>query len=713
MRILSSADFTPPSGVRYTRSPESPEIKSYVSRILEEGDRALEDILGSPARRVEPGCLRAEAGTLDPFVDRSLRWAWDRLVDFHTPGHRAGLRPPRRGGTAGICLPSQGPGAALGLLTAGAAARAEGWGSLVASVNLGGRPPGPSLAAVSLIAEAEILDLEGVYAAPALARGTRVVPRVDFILGPRTPDMAAVFEVLGPEVPSSLWTYGPLAVVADSEALPPDLLALDFLAQWQLDPHGSMYLITDDPELARSTARHLKSYLQEEGQLELDMVITSSLKESLDLLRQIAPPVAYLALRDDQLPASPDLPALVFTGPGSPPCSFPPVAHLEGGSRETTGMTVLEAPQGIEQENYAFYRSLGPPAASRALSRRPFLQVKLNSNELSVPLPPEVERAARDSAAGIDWNRYPNLAPTGLKEALADYTGFPAEWLTVGAGCDELILACTLAFRDFKWFISWPDFWVYRQTAEWAGVDFSLLNLTRDFQFNRAGLLKSLKEQDPGRCLAVVSNPNNPTGALFSPDALKEVLERGAWLILDEAYYEFGGFTGASWLRDYPRLIILRTLSKAFGLAGLRVGYAMAHPEVIDRIEDRKLALSVTSYSQEVARVLVQHSDTILPRLSAVKEQREQLARALAGLGLKVHPSHTNFLLVRTGDAATWVERLAARGFLVRGFPMMERLDDHIRITVGTEEENQALVWVFKDLLEDNGRGQRPPAEPG
>lgn len=638
--------------------------------------------------RVAVKTLESQAALLDPFTRRAMKWGRDGVARLFPE-----LRGPGPGLRVGIILPADVPFPALHTLSLGALLSSMGASRVVLSVDLDEGVPDPALAQAALLGSMEVLQVgpgDPGFSAIGMMSG------LDIIWVPATAPLDQLMSQGPAGIRWEIISWGSLAVVADPQETEPELLARDARAWAETHRESPIYLLTHDDDLAQETLSLLSAQTSMPD-CPGALVVTESREESRDLLEKLRPSVAYLAVsRPEDLLESLERCPVVFLGRNAPPASLPPLPLELLGPRGTRQL--IEEEGGIPQEAYALALELGLDNTARALALRPFRIVRLHSNELAVALPDRVEQEARERGSRVAWNRYPTLSSPDLCRALADYTGFDPDWLAVGAGCDELILSCALAFRNHRWLISWPDFWVYRQTAEWTGIDYSLMHMDKDFGLAREDILDHLKTGNPEATVVVASNPNNPTGQLFGAGDLQEFLERGAWLILDEAYYEYGGFTAASWLERYPKLIILRTLSKAFGIAGLRVGYVLGHPPTIETLKSRKLALSVTSYSQEVAVSLLENRDKILPLVSRVREEREHLSRSLTQLGFRTYPSVTNFILVETGDAENWVKKLGARGYVVRSFPMIPGLRDHIRITVGSREENEGLIWTLKDL---------------
>lgn len=346
----------------------------------------------------------------------------------------------------------------------------------------------------------------------------------------------------------------------------------------------------------------------------------------------------------------------------------------------------------------------GRPAEEVRLERGLDSVVKLASNEGPFPPMPGAIEAMREAAPGV--NVYPDGAAWGLRRALAERLDVPAETVLPGAGIDGLITAIvttTLEPGD-ELAICWPSFVSWRQRATIAGA------ITRVAPLDDGGAfdLDALAEQvGPRTRLVVVVSPNNPTGGAVGADALREFLDAlpGHVLpIVDEAYFEYlgaGGHDAVALVREGRRMLVLRTFSKAYGLAGLRVGYAVAPADVVERLGSVRNVFDVSSLAQAAAIASLADAPGHLPaRMAETAAERAALAAGLRALGLEPLPSSANFLLVPLGEerAGAVNEALLDQGVIVRpagpfGAP------ESLRITVGHAHENARLLAAMGAAL--------------
>ena len=299
-------------------------------------------------------------------------------------------------------------------------------------------------------------------------------------------------------------------------------------------------------------------------------------------------------------------------------------------------------------------------------------------------------------------NRYPQPQPQRLIERLAELYDAPRDGLLVGRGSDELIdllvRALCQAGRD-RVLISSPTFGMYAVSARVQGaavVDVPLL-AEQDFALDVDGLLAA---QDASTKLVFVCNPNNPTGTavpLSSLTRLAEALQGRAVLVVDEAYAEFSAQRSAvSLCKQFPHLAVLRTLSKAYGLAGARVGSLIADPRLIGVLKAIMAPYPLPTPSVEAALAGLDNKAVALAisRINLIREERRRLADRLISSPevLQIWPSDANFLLLRCRDAGAVYQRAQASGIVLRLPAKHPALDNCIRVSVGRPEENDALL---------------------
>ena len=334
--------------------------------------------------------------------------------------------------------------------------------------------------------------------------------------------------------------------------------------------------------------------------------------------------------------------------------------------------------------------------------------VKLASNEGAFgPLPEAV--AAYESAAS-ELHRYPDGGAGPLRAALADVHGLPVEQVVHGNGADELIRLCGAAALDAgdAAVLPWPSFPSYLSAAACHGADAVRVPL-RDRAFDLDAVLAALTGPAPGggrRRVVFLANPNNPTGTLLAHSELRaflDALPESVLCVLDEAYAEYADPEpeGPALLREgCPRLCVLRTFSKLHGLAGLRVGYALASPEIADALGRVRPIFNVNAAAQAAALASLGRRDALGERVAHARAARASLHDTLAEAGLDPLPSQTNFVYadVPDGDGAGLAERLLHAGFIVRALGGFGA-PGAIRVTCGTDEENAAFARALPQAL--------------
>jgi len=334
--------------------------------------------------------------------------------------------------------------------------------------------------------------------------------------------------------------------------------------------------------------------------------------------------------------------------------------------------------------------------------------VKLASNEN--PYGPSPHTLAAMRAALDDVWLYPDGGCHALKQGLARHLAVDAACLTLGNGSNDLLVLLAEAFLTpgHSAVYSQYGFAIYplvtRQTGA-RGIEVPALGRDTDMPLGH-DLVAMTAAIEPGTRLVFIANPNNPTGTWAPPAAVKRLLERAApntLVVLDEAYFEYGRLRatqdGLAWLAEHPNLVILRTFSKAYGLAGARVGYAISHPEVADVLNRLRPAFNVNSLAQ--AGALAALADQAHMR-SAVSQTMRELSRVeteLRRLGLWTAPSAGNFLLLRVeAPAAPVYEHLLRCGLIVR--PLVGYgLRDCLRISIGLPADNDRLLATLPQAL--------------
>lgn len=289
-------------------------------------------------------------------------------------------------------------------------------------------------------------------------------------------------------------------------------------------------------------------------------------------------------------------------------------------------------------------------------------------------------------------NEYPAADYRGLREAAAALTGLDPGQIVPGAGVDELILLCGRAFLgpDRRAVQITPTYPLYRIATAQARADLTVVVAPPpSFSFPTEPTVAAARDAD----LVWLCVPNNPTGTTATHEDVDAVIAacKGV-VIIDAAYAEFADLDWVDTVHRSENVIVLRTLSKAFGLAGARVGYAMAHESLIDVLDGMRPPGSISRISAVVAEAALQAPDRMERDVAVIIRNRDDLEKGLTELGWDVLPSHANFLLSAVGpDAADISSSLMDRGLVVRTFPY-EPLTEHIRVTVRTPDQHDRLL---------------------
>ncbi len=340
--------------------------------------------------------------------------------------------------------------------------------------------------------------------------------------------------------------------------------------------------------------------------------------------------------------------------------------------------------------------------------------VKLDQNESPQDFPAELKARALAQLAQADWHRYPELHSEGLCEAIARHDGWTAEGTVAATGSNVLIaLLIQLAALGGRVVTVKPNFALYGLDAKLLGAALTEVPLRDDLSLDLEALLTALDgdgangasgpETAAGPAGVIyLPRPHAPSGALLTSTQDLERLAQASrrWLlVIDEAYHQFSGTDATALARRFPHVVLLRTFSKAWGLAGLRLGYALASPEVARQL--RKLVPPfATSVLQAVcAQVALANPGYMRERVARVIAERERMTAALARHpAWQVTPSQANFLLIRTPDAARAYQTLLAQGVRVRRQDSLHGLAGCIRVTVGTPEENDAFLVAARRI---------------
>jgi len=311
---------------------------------------------------------------------------------------------------------------------------------------------------------------------------------------------------------------------------------------------------------------------------------------------------------------------------------------------------------------------------------------------------------ANENPYNAPWNRYPDPRQLALKNRLSQLKGAPIESLFLGNGSDEPIDLLFRAFcepgSDNVVAIS-PTYGMYRVAADINNVAYREVLLEEDFSLNAGKVLAATNTFSK---IIFLCSPNNPTGnALNQAEVLRIISEFNGLVVLDEAYIDFCPEKSmVANLSNYPNLVILQTLSKAWGLAGIRLGMAFATPEIISILSKIKYPYNINLLTQEKALEMLQSPDQKESWVQTILQQKEDLYSKLLALPLviRLYPSDANFILVKTIAAKKIYQALVERQIIVRDRSKVALCGEALRITVGTADENQILIGALKEIGE-------------
>ena len=326
--------------------------------------------------------------------------------------------------------------------------------------------------------------------------------------------------------------------------------------------------------------------------------------------------------------------------------------------------------------------------------------LKLDFNEATFPPSPLVKSRLLALLKADQLNFYPDVTATELRQKLAGYVGLEAAFIQVFNGSDGAIntICDTFITAADNVLVREP---VYTQPYTFIRAKGSrLVTFTGDDPFTKN--LDRYEQQLSARTIKMVymANPNNPTGVYYEIPEVSRLLKAfpGTLFVIDEAYHEYAGKTSLGLVREYPNLIVTRTFSKAFGLAGLRIGYIIAQPPIIGDINKVRNGKDVNTVAQIAAAAALEDLPYLNQRVKQVIEARQWLIENLRRHGVTCHDSPANFILIRVADAPEVIRRLAGKMVLVRDRSTLPQLEGYIRVTIGMPEEMQRFFTIFTSL---------------
>ncbi len=298
-------------------------------------------------------------------------------------------------------------------------------------------------------------------------------------------------------------------------------------------------------------------------------------------------------------------------------------------------------------------------------------------------------------------NRYPDPNQLELKKKIGEIKNVATKNILLGNGSDEVL---DLIFRVFmepgkdNVVISEPTFGMFKVLCGINGIRCRSTLLDEDFQLQTDKIIELV---DARTKAIFICSPNNPTGNLMKEKDILQLLELKLLVIVDEAYIDFAGRKSIKdLLSAYPNLIVTQTFSKAYGLAGIRLGMCFANEEVIELLKKVKMPYNISVLTQKVALEQLEDQNAYLSQLNEIQTNREGLKNELAQCSIveRIYPSDSNFLLVKVDNADKWYQELIQKGFVVRNRSKEPLCENCLRITVGTDEENRELIQTMKNF---------------
>jgi len=330
----------------------------------------------------------------------------------------------------------------------------------------------------------------------------------------------------------------------------------------------------------------------------------------------------------------------------------------------------------------------------------PDYDIVVNANECPWDIPKPLKEEICQKIMATSLNRYPDAGFRRLLTALSDYTGYPENHHICGNGSDELIamLYQTFVSPGEVTISHSPSFAMYGIWAEIAGATFMDVPDTDEGTPDCEAIIHLANTH--GAKMIFICNPNNPTGYLFSREDIMQIIDNTQSLIvLDEAYMEFHGSSMGDLIGLYPeRLIIMRTLSKAFGLASLRCGYCLGDPQLIDYMYKVKAPYNINTLTQIAAETVLNNRDLLKERLVLLKEEKCKMNDLLQSLpNVQTYPAASNFIYFKTPQAQAIYDAMEANRVLIKYYPG----DQAIRLTVGSPDENKKIAKILKEVCDD------------
>ncbi len=304
----------------------------------------------------------------------------------------------------------------------------------------------------------------------------------------------------------------------------------------------------------------------------------------------------------------------------------------------------------------------------------------LDKNENPFDIPEKIKYEFIDRLKGLSFNRYPERELPNLLEALEDFTGFDRKNLIAGNGSDELLER--IIANSNSLLISSPTFEMYSFYANNYNKKLIDIPLKNDFSIDAEKIIES------GAETVIICSPNNPTGNLQNIEDIKIILDSGKNVVIDNAYYEFSGYDYKRLVDEYDNLILLRTFSKAFSMAGLRIGYGMSKSKILDDIKNRQPPFYMNILSEAIVKIAIDNYKLIEERINYIIRERDRVYKEISNISFK---SDANFLLLKKD----LYDYMMKNNVMIRKLPLMP---GYSRITIGRDDENNQAIKLIKNI---------------
>ncbi|HYN35924.1 MAG TPA: histidinol-phosphate transaminase [Actinomycetota bacterium] len=329
---------------------------------------------------------------------------------------------------------------------------------------------------------------------------------------------------------------------------------------------------------------------------------------------------------------------------------------------------------------------------------------RLSTNESPYPAPRSVTQRIVEEMASADLNRYPDRRARGLVDALAQHNEWPSEGVWAANGSNEVFLHLMLAFggpnRSVLMFD--PTYSLHATIPRIAGTNVDHMQRTPEFLIDLDDAVKAVRLRRPE--IIMVCSPNNPSGGCEPIATVRTLLEETTGLVVvDEAYGEFAAPDESvrSLLDDYPNLVLVKTMSKAWSLAGVRLGYMLGSPALVSEMAPVRIPYHLSTITQVAGEAALAASDALRETVESITIERDRLIVGLQAMGVLTFPSRANFVLFRVDDAASVWKQLLEREVLVRSYSDQIGLNDCLRVTAGLPEDTDAFLSAMGDVLDD------------